>query len=160
VCSIRHTSLEFRKDKLRSKCLLIAMFQIVSMSANLHRLLNLLLQIGRRPTDAGGPGGYQVLGRKIERGAHIWSGFAYGRRIGLRSMSHRAGGRWSVEQHANLVGAERRRHRSARLDPRPIPRLVHNNVVELSEFPSIGELAAYLWNGVKAGRRLPRSVRG
>jgi hypothetical protein len=33
-----------------------------------------------------------------------------------------------------------------------MPRIVHNNVVGLSVFPSIGEVLAYLWNGNQARR--------
>jgi hypothetical protein len=117
-------------------------------SANLHRLLKLLLPIGRRHPNARGRGSCQVLGRKIEPGDGIWSGSVYNRRTGLRPSC----GRWSSEQRPNHVGVERRRHRSNGLDTRPMPRIVHNNVVGLSVFPSIGEVLAYLWNGNQARR--------
>ena len=118
---------------------------------NLHHWLDLLLAIGRRHPSVRGRDRYEVSGQ-IERGGCIWSGFVYNRRMGLRRTLHRC----NRERQPNRWVAERRRCRSNRLDPRPIPYIVHKSAVGLSEFPSVGAVLAYLWNGSKVRRKRVR----
>lgn len=56
--------------------------------------------------------------------------------------------------HWSCVRRKRRKGRSRRRDPRIKVHIVHGGTGGLSEFPSIGELMAYLWNGVKERRQL------
>jgi hypothetical protein len=92
----------------------------------------------------------QVLGRPIG------SGIVYERTIGYRPLRHQRSGGWIGEEECNYVGADSRRYRSDGLDPRTHPHIVHNGAV--SEISSIGDLFAYLWNGMKARRRLRRRI--
>ena len=56
----------------------------------------------------------------------------------------------SMRQLASSVRTERRRRRRGRRDPRITVPIVHGGSGGLSEFPSIGELLAYIWKGIKA----------
>jgi hypothetical protein len=122
--------------------------------ANLHHGFDLLLAIGRWYASVHGRDRYDVSGQ-IGRGGCIWSGFVYNRRMGLRPSL----GRCSMERQPNRRVAERRRCRSNRLDPRPIPDIVHKSAVGLSEFPSVGAVLAYLWNGSKVRRKRVRIMK-
>ena len=55
-----------------------------------------------------------------------------------------------MRQLASSVRTERRRRRSGRRDQRIKVPIVHGGSGGLSEFPSIGELLAYIWKGIKA----------
>ena len=116
----------------------------VPFIANLHRLLNLLLQITRPRSDSGS----RRREGTIERGECAGSGFAYERPIDLLPVRDRRGGGWVSAEERNYVGTDSRRRRG---DPRTHTNIVHNGAV--AEVSSIGDLFAYLWNGMKARRR-------
>ena len=166
VWSIRHAWREFREEQAKAKMSLDRHVQYSSMIAasiaKLHRLLNLALQIGCLNTSVRGRSTRQVLGRPIEVGEGIGCRRGLNRRTSFRQKSHRSCHRWSIEQQRNHVGAEPRRRHGNRLDLRTTPHIVHNSVVWLSEFPSIGELLAYLWHSTKRekNRRGRGALRG
>ena len=121
----------------------------VAFITNLHRLLNFLVQISRPRSDLGS-------GRKegtIERSECTGSRFTYERPIDLLPVRDRRGGGWVSVEERNYVGTDSRRHRG---DPRTHTNIVHNSAV--AEVSSIGDLFAYLWNGMKALRRRRRRI--
>jgi hypothetical protein len=63
-----------------------------------------------------------------------------------------------MTQVASYMGTQRRRRRNRRHDPRTKLHIVHSGFCGVSEFPSAGELLAYLWKGIKARRQLPRTA--